>query len=256
MRKPWLRHLRSLQAATIAGVLTIAIAIWLAQPSSCAGGSARLVASAQAHADAFDLTQAAMDFEAAASTGCADAQLTALYLRGWIAARDAYRVGGSPESLAPVQAILDRMDAEPLRSRGDAEVARFVLRAAMAAAQSERDELSLLIEHAVDLEARRRAANLSAAPIITAHEAAGDLWLQVHRYQDARDAYLRARERMGSTRRVLLGLARTAVRLSDPATACDQYETLIASWRSSGTDPVEIDEARSFLRQPMCAKPR
>jgi len=126
----------------------------------------------------------------------------------------------------------------------------------MAAAQSERDELSLLIEHAVDLEARRRSANLSAAPIISAHEAAGDLWLQVHRYQDARDAYLRARARLGPTRRVLLGLARTAVRLSDPATACDHYAKLIASWRSAGTDPVEIDEARSFLRQSMCAIPQ
>ena len=256
MRKPRLRNLHFLQTATIACVIPIAIVVLLAQPSGCAGNSARLVASAQAHADAFDLAQAVVDFESAAKAGCADAQLAALYLRGWIAARDAYRAGGSPESLAPVQGTLDQMDMEPLRSRGDAEIARFVLRAAMAAAQSERDELSLLIEHAVDLEARRRSANLSAAPIISAHEAAGELWLQVLRYQDARNAYLRARERMGPTRRVLLGLARTAVRLSDPATACDQYEKLIASWGSAGTHPAEIDEARSFLRQPMCATPR
>jgi hypothetical protein len=237
-------------------VLSIAIAMLLAQPSSCAGDGARLAASAQAHADAFDLSQAAADFEAAATAGCADAQFAALYLRGWIAARDAYRAGGSAESLAPVRTVLDRLDGEPFRVRGDAEIARFVLRAAMAAAQSEREELSLLIGHAVDLESVRRSANLKGPPIISAHEAAGDLWLQVHRYEDARRAYLQAEDRVGTTRRVILGLARTAVRLSDSATACDQYQRLIASWQSGSGEPVEIAEARAFLRQATCATPR
>ena len=237
-------------------MLSIAIAILLAQPSDCAGKGAALVASAQAHAGAFDVLQAAADFEAAAIAGCTDAEVVAIYLRGWIASRDAYRFGGSPESLAPVQGMLERMDGEPWRSRGDVDVARFVLRAAMAAAQSERDEMSLLIEHAVDLESRRQSAGLPGAPIISAHEAAGDLWLQVHRYEDARRAYLRAAERIGRTRRVILGLARTAVRLSDSATACDEYATLVSSWRSGSVEPSEIAEARTFLRQPSCATPR
>ncbi|HEY1302148.1 MAG TPA: hypothetical protein VGF24_01280 [Vicinamibacterales bacterium] len=237
-------------------MLSIAIAMLLAQASGCAGRGATLLSSAQAHAEAFDLSQAAADFDAAAMAGCTDAEVSALYLRGWIASRDAYRFGGSPESLAPVQSMLERMDGEPWRSRGDVEVARFVLRAAIAAAQSERDEMSLLIEHAVDLESRRRSASLPGAPIITAHEAAGDLWLQVHRYDDARRAYLRAAERIGRTRRVILGLARTAVRVSDSATACDEYAALAASWRSGGVEPSEIAEARTFLRQPSCATPR
>lgn len=227
-----------------------------AQSSGCAGKGAALAASAQAHAAAFDLSQAAVDFDAAATAGCADAQVTALYLRGWLAARDAYRFGGSPESLASVQSTLERMESDPWRSRGDVDIARFVLRAAMAAAQSERDEMALLIEHAVDLESRRRSASLPGAPVISAHEAAGDLWLQVHRYEDARRAYLRAAERIGRTRRVILGLARTAERLSDSDAACDEYATLVASWQSGGVEPGEIAEARAFLRQPSCATPR
>jgi hypothetical protein len=232
-------------------VVPIALALVLAQAAVCTGKSGALMASAQSHADAFNLIAAAETFESAIAAGCPQALLPALYLRGWIAARDAYRFGGSPESLAPVRKVLDQLDTGELRAAGEAEIARFVLRAAIDAAQSERDEMALLIEHAVNLEARRRSASLSGAPVITAHEAAGDLWLQVHRYDDARRAYLSAAERVGPTRRITLGLARAAVRLSDSATACAQYRALIDGWRANET-PTELAEARAFLRQASC----
>lgn len=229
---------------------SLAIAFLLAQSTTCTGQAA-LIASAQSRAAAFNLASAADAFEAAVAAGCREARLPALYLRGWIAARDAYQFGGSTESLAPVRKVLDDLDALPPDAAGEAEIARFVLRAAMAAAQSERDEMSLLIDHAINLETRRRAASLPGAPVITAHEAAGDLSLQVHRYDDARRAYARAAERIGPTRRITLGLARAAVRLSDTATACAQYKNLVDGWRINDDVP-EIVEARVFLRQASC----
>jgi len=233
-------------------VISIAIAIMLAQTPSCSAKGAALVASARSHADAFDLQAAVRDFDAAASAGCVDARLPAAYLRGLVAAREAYRFGGSAESLQPVERAIEQMDSGAWRSAGDAEVARFVLRAAIAAAQSERDVLGLLIGQAVDLEAQRRSAGLPGAPIVSAQEAAGDLWLQVHRYEDARLAYARAGETIGATRRVLLGLARAAVRLSDAATACEKYRALVSAWRTTAESP-QIAEARAYLREPQCA---
>jgi len=232
-------------------VIPVAIAVLLAQPPGCSGKGASLAAAARTHADNLELTAAAESFDAAVSAGCVSAQLPAIYVRALIAARDAYRLGGSAESLEPVKRALDRIDSmTPLPPEGD--VVRFVLRAAMAAAQSERDELALLIDHAVDLEATQHAAGLGAAPIVTAHEAAGDLWLQVYRDDDARRAYVRAAERIGLTRRVRLGLARTAVRMSDTPTACEQYRMLLSSWPSARQDVPEVSEARAFLQTPPC----
>ena len=60
-------------------------------------------------------------------------------------------------------------------------------------------------------KAKRARLDCQGAPIVSAYEVAGDLWLQVHRFDDARRAYVTAAEQVGSTRRVTLGLARTAV---------------------------------------------
>jgi hypothetical protein len=127
-----------------------------------------------------------------------------------------------------------------------------VLLAASSAAQSEREEMGLLLEHALDLERRQRAAGLPGAPIVTAHEVAGDLWLQVHRFEDARRAYLDSLEHVGTTRRVTLGLARVAFRLGDLPTACDRYLAFATTWRGTNVEPPELVEARTFLQRPEC----
>jgi hypothetical protein len=233
-------------------MLSIVIAMVLAQPQGCGSNGKALVATAEARANAFDLSGAADAFASAAGAGCTEARLPALYLRGLMAAREAYRFGGSAESIAPVERALAEMNAEPLRSAGETPIVRFVLQAAIAASQSEREEVALLIEHAIDLERQRRAVGLSGAPVVAAVEVAGDLWLQVHRYDDARRAYMRAAERAGRTPHVVLGLARSAVRLSDWTAACAEYKALAASWRSPGQPPREIVEARTFLSEPMC----
>lgn len=139
---------------------------------------------------------------------CTPAEVEAVYRRGWDAAEAAARVGGSPESLMPVRdaiALLERMAAG---TPGPAEIARYVLAAAADAAQDERDEMALFLEHAVTLERTQLDAHQPGAPGITAHEAAGELWLRVYRYDDAKRAYERARAVIGSTPRIESGLAR------------------------------------------------
>lgn len=225
------------------------LALMLAQDVPCAGN-----ASAFQQAVAFDLVGASERLQASLDGGCTSIAVHATYLRGLVAARDAYRFGGSPESLAPVRAAITQLKAMAAAADGrsiQAEIAGYVLEAAAAAAQSERDSMALLIEHAVQLEARRMLVDLPKAPIITAHEVAGDLWLQVHRYDDARRAYTRAARSVGPTPRVILGLARVAQRLKDEAEACRQYRALIASWKAS-SEPPEIVEARAAVRAPAC----
>jgi hypothetical protein len=178
------------------------IAFMLAQEPACAD-----IGTAKARADAFDLRGAVERLDIASKAGCASARNYSTYLRGWIAARDAYRVGGSPESLKEVDAAI-----ASLNERGQ-RLESYILQAAAAAAQSERESLSLFIEQAVQIESERLATGLPPAPIITAHEAAGELWLQVYRYEDARRAYLRAAERIGTTPLITRGLARVAERL-------------------------------------------
>jgi hypothetical protein len=232
-------------------MIAVLLSLVLAQTSPCSADAAALVKTARERAAVFDLTGAAQRLQAAVMSGCQDAVLPSIYLRGWIAARDAYRVGGSPESLRPVSQSIAMLQDSGGKS-GAAQIAALVLQAAAAAAQSERDELALMIDYAVQLEDRNLTAKLPSLPMITAHEAAGDLWLQVHRYDDARRAYTRAAERVGVTPRITLGLARVAVRVDALSTACSQYRALVASWTATGLEPVELAEARTFLTNPGC----
>ena len=122
-----------------------------------------------------------------------------------------------------------------------------MLQAAVAAAQSERESLSLFIEQAMQLEATRLSARLAGAPIITAHEAAGELWLQVHRYEDARRAYHASPERSwrdtARSRSVWRGRRCDSKTLPE---ACQQYQ-YARRRRGTGTgpEPPEIVEARA-----------
>jgi hypothetical protein len=214
------------------------------------GDSAALVAAATERAAVLDLRGARARL-AGDLSGCAEIAVPYWYLRGLIAAREAYSYGGSPESLEPVKLAMAQLASRRSETRA-AEIARVILMAASAAAQSEREEMGLLLDHALDLERRQRSAGLPGAPIVTAHEIAGDLWLQVHRFEDARRAYRNASEQIGSTRRVTLGLARASFRLGDLPESCGQYRAFVDEWPQSGGEPPELTEARTFLRRPEC----
>ena len=224
-----------------AGILLI-----LLQAAACTGDAGRLHAEGVRAAASLDVTTAVGRFEAAVENGCTDARVAVIYLSAVTAAREAYRVGGSEESLQPVR----RAEAalETLASRGDtlAPIAQLLVMAAAAAAQSERDDMALLLEQAQALERTRIAGGLGAVPGISAHELAGDLWLQVHRFDTARAAYRLALELAGPTPRTRLGLARTAVRLGNVQDACEGYAHLLREWKAPDIG-AELIEARLYL---------
>jgi len=233
-------------------MIVLLMALTFAQASRCEGSAAQ-VAAASERAAAFDLEAAAARLRVGPSD-CAETDVPYWYLRGLIAAQEAYRDGGSPQSLEPVKAAIAALSARTTEAR-EAEIARVVLEAASAAAQSERDVMALLLDHALHLEGEQRSAGLPGAPIITAYEVAGDLWLQVHRFEDARMAYARAAREIGPTKRIFLGLARAASRLGETTAACEEYRRLVAGWRGAENEPPEIAEAHTFLRQPACLGP-
>jgi tetratricopeptide (TPR) repeat protein len=237
-------------------MFALVLSLLLAQePPACRDQAAPFIASALERGEQFDLAGASDMFFLASGQLCIEAEIAGHYLRGLVAARDAYRQGGSPESLVPVNLAIAAIDARAPLAPAQAATARAVLLAASAAAQSERDEMALLLEHAVRLEAIQIEAGQSPLPIATAHDVAGDLWLQVHRYEEAQAAYQLARMRIGASPRVMLGLARTAVRLKDPASACDHFRRLLAWWDTRSDGPAEIAEARTFVAQPACVAP-
>ena len=70
---------------------------------------------------------------------------------------------------------------------------RSAIRAAVSAAQEERDELALLLEHARDLSNQMGiGAGTPARWPLPIDELEGELWFEVDRFTESRDAYLRA----------------------------------------------------------------
>jgi hypothetical protein len=236
-------------------VLTaLALVMLSAQGDVCAGAT-QAVAIASAYARSLDPVSALQALEAAGSERCQNVQIARLYLHGLQAARAAQAEGGTLESLVPVRAAIDGLAAMASASQGPPEIARLVLLAAAAAAQTERDEMGLYLTQAIEVERLQLTASQPGAPMISAHEAAGDLWLMVHRYEDARRAYEAAAALMGATPRITAGLARVAARNQEPVLACYQYRALLDWWGARSGATEEIAEARRYVAQPVCQAP-
>ena len=233
----------------LALVLSIGLSV---QQAPCSRAATDLVAEASVRAADFDLPASAERLRTVVLQGCTSAEVAALYVRGLVDAREAFRQGGPPESLVRVRQAIAALEAIAQGRPGPAAIARLVLHAAAAAAQSERDEMRLYIESALRMETVQRAANQPGAPLVTAAEMAGDLWLQVHRYEEARLAYMDAAQQIGSTPRIVSGLARAAARLNDAPAACAAFRGLIERWGGRQAEPPEIGEARAYLAQPVC----
>lgn len=191
----------------------------LAQEAECGAEAKALLTDASARMAGLDAAGASDALSKASALGCADARIAMLYLGGLAAAKEAYALGGAPESLRGVNDAIAALAALSPRSV-PAQIARYVLQAAAAAAQSERDEMRLFLEQALRIEALQLLARQPGAPIVTAHEVAGDLWLRVHRFDEARQAYVEAGRRLGPTPRTRLGMARAEARLRDGPGAC------------------------------------
>jgi hypothetical protein len=181
-------------------------------------------------------------------------ELPLIYLRGLAASRAAYAKGGDDTSLAPVRAAIAAV-GERAAMGEVAEIVGFVLRASVAAAQSERDEMSVLLAQALQVERGRGARGLDGAPLLTAHEMAGDLWLQVHRFDEAAAAYRVARGYAGDSPRISIGLARALARQNQVAAACQEYRRVVTQAGALRAAMQEQrTEAEAYLRQPGCRR--
>jgi hypothetical protein len=193
-------------------MLALLVAVTLTAAQNCPGDAETRLQEAASRVQTFDLAGAADALRPPTASGCEDLEVAALYLRGLGAALDAYKQGGSEESLAPVRDAIGELEKMSAQRPGRAEVARLVLVAAAAAAQSEREEMGAFLTHALAMESLQFAAGEPGAPVLTAHEVAGELWLQVHRFDEARAAFERAAAQVGTTPRITEGLARAVAR--------------------------------------------
>jgi hypothetical protein len=149
-----------------------------------------------------------------------DADVKRIAMEGWRAARAIAPKGGALELLGPVNVRLKELDEIPGMPARYAETA---IRAAVSAAQEERDEMALLLEHARSLsELMGLGGGTPAEWPLPIDELEGELWLEVDRFPEARDAYERA-TKLRPTPNAWIGLARSADKLGDRVTACRAY---------------------------------
>ena len=230
--------------------LLIFFTLALLQAGPCSGVSARHLADAGRLGETFDLAGAAEAYTLAARAGCPEAESAAIYTRGLVAARAAEAQFGSATSLQAVKQAIDSL--EPYAARDPvARAMQAVLRAAMPAAQHERPEMALRIEEMLRMESLQLEARQPPLPVVSAPEAAGYFWLQLHLYEEAAHAFEVA-GRIRDTPNVLLGTARAAAGRGNVAAACQQYTRLLSWWGSRSGAPPEIAEAREYIKRPVC----
>lgn len=156
-----------------------------------------------------------------ADEGCLPLSLAAWSTRGWLGALDAAAAGGTVESLAEVRQAIELLNTlgGPV---SPAAYAAALLHAAAAAAQDERDEMALWLDHARDLTHRLGLAGTLTPWPLPIDLAEGELWLGVDDYELAEQAYARALAREDSPT-AWYGLARARAARGDAAGACDAY---------------------------------
>ena len=163
-------------------------------------------------------------------------------MEGWNLARALAPKGGAVELLGPVNVKLRELDRMANTSARYAEVA---IRAAISAAQDERDEMQLFLDHLRDLSRQMEVAGAPAQWPVPFDELEGELWLEVDRYTEARDAYTRAVQKSPSPN-ALVGLARANDRLGDLVGACAAYTRLRGT--PGLPSPVELEISLYLLK--------
>jgi hypothetical protein len=165
-----------------------------------------------------------------------DADVRRAAMAGWRAARDLAPRGGAIELLGPVNERLKELDQ---MSNTSARYAEIAIRAAVSAAQDEREEMQLLLAHARDLSKQMGMAGAPAEWPVPIDELEGELWLEVDRFAEARAAFERA-TRTRPTPNAWIGLARTADKLGDIVTACRAYTNAASTQGLPSSAELEI----------------
>jgi hypothetical protein len=160
-----------------------------------------------------------------------------LATEGWMAAREIALKGGAVELLGPVNQRLRQLDEIPNMS---ARYAETVIRAAVAAAQEEREELGLLLAHAHGLSDQMGIGGGTPPEFpLPIDELEGELWFEVDRFAEARDAYLAA-TKLKPTPNAWIGLARSSDRVGDTVTACRAYTSVAGTRNLPAAVELEI----------------
>jgi len=153
--------------------------------------------------------------------GCDAIILARTSLLSWNEARALARIGGDPAQLGPVKTRLEELRRLASGSLAlEAEYASVAVQAAVAAAQDERGELELLLTHARDLAERLALRERPARWPRPFNLLAGELWLEVDRYEDARQAFERAMRSGSSHALAQVGLAESLLGLGQRDDAC------------------------------------
>lgn len=165
-----------------------------------------------------------------------DREIERVANEGWLAARALAPIGAPRDRLGPVNRSLERLDT--LIVNLSARYADAAIRAAISAAQEERDEMAVFLEHARALSVQMALTGAAARWPLPIDELEGELWLEVDRFDTARDAYQRATKTTPSPR-AWLGLARANARLDDMAASCAAYKA-ISTAEVSESEKTEI----------------
>lgn len=165
-----------------------------------------------------------------------DRDVQRIAMEGWRAARAIAPKGGAIELLGPVNVRLKELDEIQGMTARYAETA---IRAAVSAAQEEREEMALLLEHARSLSDLLELAGTPAVWPLPIDELEGELWLEVDRFPEARDAYERA-TKLKPTPNAWIGLARAADKLGDVVTACLAYRSVATTPKLPPTVELEV----------------
>jgi hypothetical protein len=173
------------------------------------------------------------------------------YLRGIQAARAAWP-GGREDALTIARESAERL--VPLASLAGAwsraELRRVSVLAAIAGAQEERDELTLLLAHGDQLQARLQAIRPGEDVVLPFDELAGDLWLQIHRFDDARQRYARVVQQSPGRTRAWLGLARAARDAGAGADARAAAREVQRLWADTAVLETVASELRQIIEGP------
>ena len=170
----------------------------------------------------------------------ADREIERIAGEGWAAARALAPIGAPRDRLGPVNQSLERLDA--LIASVAARYADAAIRAAISAAQEEREEMALFLEHARALSVQMALTGAPARWPLPIDELEGEMWFEVDRFAEARAAFERA-TRITASPRAWLGLARSDVRLGDEPAACAAYKVLA----TAGVSALEKIETAAYL---------
>ena len=225
--------------------------VWVSLLLAC---DAALMARAAARANEFDL-RGALEIVRTAPD-CDEAAGAVEYLEGLLGAAEAVEKGGTVDSLREVRSATNALSRRSEQGDRRWQAASLALRAVAAASQQERGEMSVYLAEATRIEELLLTAGLPGAPLITVHELAGDLWLQVHQFAEAHAAYERAASVLGRTPRILLGLAEATARLPDTTAACAAHRSLVEWWDAAprSAAPPEIAAARRRAESLGCGR--